>query len=441
MIVLRSGLHKDCVRLSLALMWLLALSNHANAQSPWQVVRLTTPTGGQVISNLTDVSFWSASRGVVVGTDKYVYYTADSGKTWTAKPTPSLFNAICHVDSLHGIAATSDFNELGIAATIWSTSDGGRTWALKGTDGHTFTVFRGIGFWDTLQGCIVGNWHYYVGHWGLTSHYTADGGNSWSSADLSSLGTNAYYGMSSLSIVGQLTAYAFYDNDGYQLLRTTDAGRSWIPRGSGKFSRRVGANFVNQTTGTLIDNGTRIFRSEDGGLTWHEQTNPGSIDLTSVCFGTSGFGVAVGANGAIISTQDGGAHWQVESSPTSANLTKVFVSPDGNVVAIGNSGAIIRRHFNVDPWLAPNGTIPLLAQNFPNPFNATTTIRYELPRASTVSLKIFNVLGQLVETLVNESKGSGSFRVQWNASVPSGVYFCRMQAGTFTGTKKLLLLK
>ena len=83
-----------------------------------------------------------------------------------------------------------------------------------------------------------------------------------------------------------------------------------------------------------------------------------------------------------------------------------------------------------------------LLQNYPNPFNPSTTIRYEVPRSTNATLKIYNTLGQLIATLVNERKEPGFYQVEWNASnVPSGTYFCRMQAAGFVGTKRLIVLK
>lgn len=69
-----------------------------------------------------------------------------------------------------------------------------------------------------------------------------------------------------------------------------------------------------------------------------------------------------------------------------------------------------------------------LLQNYPNPFNPTTTIRYELPKAAAVSLTIFYILGQHVAKLIDERKEAGHHQVQWNANVPSGIYFYRLQA-------------
>ena len=82
-----------------------------------------------------------------------------------------------------------------------------------------------------------------------------------------------------------------------------------------------------------------------------------------------------------------------------------------------------------------------LAQNYPNPFNPCTTIRYEIPHAAYVRLMIYNILGGEVETLVSENQNAGYYQVRWTARVPGGVYFYRINAGSWSETRKLLLLK
>jgi len=83
-----------------------------------------------------------------------------------------------------------------------------------------------------------------------------------------------------------------------------------------------------------------------------------------------------------------------------------------------------------------------LSQNFPNPFNPTTTIEYALPEASHVTLDVYDILGRKVTTLVSELKQPGYHQVTWNAAdQTSGMYFYKIQAGDFTETKKMLLLK
>ena len=90
-------------------------------------------------------------------------------------------------------------------------------------------------------------------------------------------------------------------------------------------------------------------------------------------------------------------------------------------------------------------TVPLefaLDQNYPNPFNPSTTISYSIPVKSRVTLKIFNALGKEIITLVNEEKSEGNYDVKFDASgIPSGIYFYKLNAGEFSSTKKMILLK
>ena len=83
-----------------------------------------------------------------------------------------------------------------------------------------------------------------------------------------------------------------------------------------------------------------------------------------------------------------------------------------------------------------------LEQNYPNPFNPTTKLIYSITRSCLVTLKVFDVLGTEIETLVNEEKPVGTYKLNWNAAdLPSGVYFYRLQAGDFLQTRKMILLK
>jgi hypothetical protein len=83
-----------------------------------------------------------------------------------------------------------------------------------------------------------------------------------------------------------------------------------------------------------------------------------------------------------------------------------------------------------------------LMQNYPNPFNPTTVIKYALPKASHVKVSVYNMLGQVVVTLVNEVQQAGYHHVELNGvNLASGVYFYRLEAEKFVSTRKLLLLK
>ncbi|HNU79090.1 MAG TPA: T9SS type A sorting domain-containing protein, partial [Prolixibacteraceae bacterium] len=88
-----------------------------------------------------------------------------------------------------------------------------------------------------------------------------------------------------------------------------------------------------------------------------------------------------------------------------------------------------------------------LSQNYPNPFNPITTIKYSLPQAETVRLTIYNMLGQKVRDLVNVKQQAGGYNIVWDATdqngmtVPTGVYFYRIEAGAFAQVRKMTLMK
>jgi hypothetical protein len=84
----------------------------------------------------------------------------------------------------------------------------------------------------------------------------------------------------------------------------------------------------------------------------------------------------------------------------------------------------------------------LLSRNYPNPFNPTTTIKYQIPQQEFVTINIYDILGNVIATLVNGEKRSGSYEVEFSgAGLPSGIYFYQLSAGSFIETKKMILIK
>jgi hypothetical protein len=119
---------------------------------------------------------------------------------------------------------------------------------------------------------------------------------------------------------------------------------------------------------------------------------------------------------------------------------------------VGDIGTIV--HFSEPVTdVEPEGTISesyQLSQNYPNPFNPSTKIKYTLTTSSFVTIKVYNLLGNEIVTLVNGIKPAGTFEVDFNASeIPSGIYFYKLEAGNFLSgsgesfvhTKKMMLLK
>ncbi|HRE10906.1 MAG TPA: PQQ-dependent sugar dehydrogenase [Ignavibacteria bacterium] len=130
--------------------------------------------------------------------------------------------------------------------------------------------------------------------------------------------------------------------------------------------------------------------------------------------------------------------------PPGSGPTAIRQGADGNiyVCALG-TGKILR--IKPEPNAIGNNNNPVnfsLSQNYPNPFNPVTSIKYEIAQNGFVTLKIFNVLGMEISTLVNQTKRQGTHEVTWNASdFPSGVYFYELSAGEFKQRKKMILIK
>ncbi|MGB5847341.1 MAG: FlgD immunoglobulin-like domain containing protein, partial [Ignavibacteriaceae bacterium] len=116
---------------------------------------------------------------------------------------------------------------------------------------------------------------------------------------------------------------------------------------------------------------------------------------------------------------------------------------------VGQSGTILRMSTTtgIEDNTIKIPTDFVLMQNYPNPFNPTTQIRFGIPEAGSVTLKIYNSVGQLVKTFVDGNMSEGYHQVTWDATddsgnkLSSGVYFYRITAGTFNQVNKMLLMK
>ncbi|MCL5020070.1 MAG: T9SS type A sorting domain-containing protein [Bacteroidetes bacterium] len=132
----------------------------------------------------------------------------------------------------------------------------------------------------------------------------------------------------------------------------------------------------------------------------------------------------------------------------SLTFSIAIVAGNGTNAVLSASQAAAEKYREITPVREkrdPNGILPTrfeLRQNFPNPFNPSTTISFDLPSTTHVKVCVYNVLGQLVATLLEGQKAAGRYSVVWNAgSLASGIYFCRIESNSFTRTMKMVLMK
>jgi hypothetical protein len=196
-------------------------------------------------------------------------------------------------------------------------------------------------------------------------------------------------------------------------------------------------------TGSIIHAGTNkgLYISTNGGNDWN-QIGLNNQSVYKIVANNNNF-IAFTSYGCYRSN-DGGNTWN--GFNIGLNNLQGLTLMGKDLYALTLDGVIWKRSFDdvmkVDETKGKLPTEFSLSQNYPNPFNPSTTINYQLPTFSFVSLKVYDILGREVATLVNEEKKAGYYSVEFNANkLSSGIYFYRMQAGKYVETKKLLLMK
>jgi hypothetical protein len=281
------------------------------------------------------------------------------------------------------------FAGTGNGAGVFVSSDYGANWTLSaGSPANVYSfLVRGA---KVLAGSTCG------------AYVSTNNGVNWV---LSSNGLPSCTNVRALTVVDS-TIYAGLVGGGGVYL-STDNGATWSAANTGISSYNVGGV---TGIGSNIFAGTTsagVFMSTNSGVTW-----------SSINSGLPGAGFAYVKIVGSYLFAGSGIDQGVWRRPLSELLTGV---------ELGNSEA-------------PTGFE--LKQNYPNPFNPTTVINYSMPKASFISLKIYDILGREVRTLFSGYKNSGNYSEVFDASsLSSGIYYCKMTAGEFTDTKSMMLLK
>jgi hypothetical protein len=186
-----------------------------------------------------------------------------------------------------------------------------------------------------------------------------------------------------------------------------------------------------------------LFLSTDTCNTWTKVST--IIPQSGLSIETGGTLVGTDSLGVFLFTDNGDSLGSRNDGLTNLNIHTLTID-NNNYVYAGTENGVWRRPLSEVTSVKEN-QMPIpsdfdLSQNFPNPFNPSTKIKYSIPQTSQVQIKVFDVLGNEIETLVNEEKPVGTYELTWNAAnLPSGVYFYQFRAGDFVQTKKMLLLK
>jgi hypothetical protein len=364
------------------------------------------------------------------------YLSTDCGKSWTA------------VDS--GLT-TTDVRAFAFSDTNAFAGTYGGGVFLSTNWGTSWTpVDSGLGSMD-IQAMVVSRKNVIAGTITPGGIFVSrNSGTTWTRADLGLDGIfSSYFYFEALAVMGA-NVYAGSVANSIGVWVSTDDGMTWTESNSGLTNTDVKAFAISGTNLFVGTFGGGVFLSTDKGETW-TAVDSGLTDLNVLSLATSGTNLFAGTDyGGVFLSTNNGITWTAADSGVINNMSVQALTVSGPYLLagiIGSGGGIWRRTLSemiTSVKSATSNVAPrfILDQNFPNPFNPSTVISYQLPTNALVVLKVFDVLGREVETLVHARQNAGSHSVTFDATnLPSGVYFYRLKAGTYHDTKKLLLLK
>ncbi len=386
--------------------------------------------------NLTDVFFLNADTGWVVGEMGVILKTTNGGQSWTDK-TPKTLIQLTGVYFFDGNTGWV----IG-GGGVMKTTDGGDSWNVQLGPHYTDKVF----FKDQSHGWAVG-----TNSSGTGSIYvTTDGGENWTEKQNATW--TEFFGV---QLVDTSVGWAY--SDGY-LLNTTNGGADW--KNPFSFGADFGIHsmfFIDKNTGFIgghNNSAGSIYKTTNGGADWTDKAPGLQYVPAYIKFFDAKNGIIAGGayNGqpAVLLTSDAGENWTVQTTTVPSGTSRdaftseFFISQNLGWV-VGASGSILKYENTTD--VSETSMTPKLfklEQNYPNPFNPSTNITYSIPKAGNVSIKIFNILGKEVATLVNSEKEAGNYSIQFSADkfkLTSGIYYYQIKVDNFVSTKKMILMK
>ena len=457
----------------------------------------TTPANSPTTRDVLNLNFINNHTGFAT-TDNEILKTTNGGASWIKETyTPNhqylTLNDIFFVDSLNGWAG-------GTYRTIIHSNDGGVNWQVQLEDNGVVEI-KSIYFFNENKGYAVAvtpgtyNWEYLI-------YKTTDGGNSWS-AD--SLKIEGYFG-GKIKFINENEGWLLLDDrllyssdagntwelkfnvDGEVLaqdlsvinqdkiwittwygviLNSTNGGETWgIQKKYNDYSHSLRSiNMFNDQLGWVVGSPDIIYKTDNGG---QGQINFPSIpDLlhpldgslvveegfpfewigATDCFSRFQISTDVEFNNILFEgyyiSNSINSNWIIEFENNKKYYWRV---QSENQIGTSDWSPVWYFTTDIHPVLDVKKDSKInqfrLQQNYPNPFNPLTKIKYEIPAIGNVAIKVFDILGREILTLVNEIKPAGEYEIQFDGgSLSSGIYFYQIKAGTFVETKKMILLK
>jgi len=418
-------------------------------------VHLDRPTS----RDLKKLSFLDNLTGWAAGDSGTILKTIDGGESWITQTSPLMDDIVdvMMVDTSFGWALAQYYPHDTVSAygtTLLRTTNGGANWFVQSVFVDDF--MHAIEFTDSAHGLLGGN----LGK----LFWTEDGGVSWTPADIDSA---MYARWAIYRIVYYNSQYAMASGGQYDITglvwRTTDGGRFWTHdrvAGEPVFAIHFADSANVICVGGDLDYGAGMVNTSDGGESW-EYTYLGIWGQASaVVFRTPSEGWSpLAFASTYMYTLDSGATWTSVFTPESVAVYDAVFTDSITGYMVGNFGVVLKyvgppaEVVEIKPAVPDR---PFLMHNYPNPFNPVTTFQFTIENSPVLSprsrpdnsrdgqltiLRVYDLLGREVATIVNEKLAPGTHTRKWDATgFPSGVYFYRLKAGDYVATRKLVLL-
>lgn len=385
-------------------------------------------------NNLRSIFFTDINTGYAVGFYGTILKTTNGGLNWIHQ----IIGTNENLYSVHFIGQTGYAVGGTMTPTIAKTTNGGTNWELQQF-----------------------SWTYQLGSVFMTDSVTAhasgyrrmlkttNGGINWNVQFMDTvIGFPAYF--SSIFFVDDNTGFVGGNNlmhYGGVFCKTTNGGISWLGGFAGAPLRSI--NFIDSETGySVVTSEFKAIKTTNSGVNWTSQYLGNGNKLNSIWFTNLTTGHIAGSesnNGKIFKTINSGLNWNLQTNLSIAAQYSVFFINDNNGYTAGDSGSILKTVSGGVGIITLSNEIPTeykLYQNYPNPFNPETKIKFQISKLSDVNLKVFDIRGREITTIVSETLKPGAYEAEFDGSnYPSGIYYYSLITEYYTDTRKMVLTK
>lgn len=442
---------KIVIKILFTVLTFIFFSAESYSQGTWE--RIDSPTD----NFLKSIYFVDSLYGWAVGNSGTIIHTSDGGDSWIIQDSKTI-NEIVDVFFLNrnlGWASEWNYTNVPFGTLLLKTTDAGLNWTAEPYREDNLFITN-ILFIDSLNGWMGGIPHALV--------RTTDGEVNWEQAHIDTM-TFAFFPVLNIQFYNSHYGYACggrFDIAGV-IWRTTNGGDSWTPIDPlyAPPDEIWQMHFFDSLNvigvgGDPDQFGVGFIKTSDGGESWNynEIGIFGTAKAVSFRTGSEGWAPIPQAH-SLVYTLDSAKTWTEVYAPDSSAIYDLIFPDSLHGFAVGEEGAILKYNppivndVKVISQTIPNGYH--LYQNFPNPFNPATKIKFSIPsneigKASKVKMVVYDILGNEVASILDKELLPGNYEIQFGARIDnrqlvSGIYFYQLRTGGFVQTKKMILMR